>query len=107
MQDLVQQRCYRHDQREAVARCLECERFFCRECVTEHHDRVLCSSCLEKQVVTKQTGTSKAVLFYRVTQFAFGGMTIWLLFYLVGHLLLSIPSAFHEGTIWKQSGWGH
>ena len=34
--------------REAVARCPECTQFFCRECITEHDDRVLCSACLKK-----------------------------------------------------------
>lgn len=31
-----------------MARCPECRRFFCRECVTEHDDQLLCASCLRK-----------------------------------------------------------
>lgn len=102
MQDLVLQRCHRHHQREAVARCLECDRFFCRECVTEHRDRVLCSTCLEKQTGSKQTGNAKTALFFRMTQFFCGALVIWLVFFLMGHLLISTPSTFHEGTVWKQ-----
>jgi hypothetical protein len=44
MQDITQQRCLNHMLREAVARCPECSRFFCRECITEHEDKVLCAS---------------------------------------------------------------
>ena len=107
MPDLVQQRCHRHHQREAVARCLDCDRFFCRECVTEHGDRVLCSGCLEKKAGSKQAGSTKIALFFHVTQFLGGTLVIWLFFYLVGYLLLSIPSTFHEGTIWKNTWWGN
>src|SRR5580658_7631208 len=35
---LLDQRCFNHDLREAVAQCPSCKRFFCRECVTEHAD---------------------------------------------------------------------
>jgi len=45
---LVAQRCHHHAEREAVARCPECGFFYCRECVTEHDDRVICASCLRK-----------------------------------------------------------
>ena len=45
---LAHQRCFNHATREAVARCPECHHFFCRECITEHDDRVLCTGCLKK-----------------------------------------------------------
>ena len=32
MNDLLYQRCFNHVLREAVARCPECLRYFCREC---------------------------------------------------------------------------
>ena len=48
MQNSFHQRCFNHAGREAVARCPECGQFFCRECITEHEDRVLCSACLKK-----------------------------------------------------------
>lgn len=44
--DLSQVRCRNHGGREAVARCRECGNFFCRECVVEHHGRMVCTSCL-------------------------------------------------------------
>jgi hypothetical protein len=100
--ELVHQRCYRHRQREAAARCLGCERFFCRECVTEHRGRVLCSDCLTKGPDASPGADSKSVLVLRFLQFAGGSLLIWFVFYLLGYLLLSIPSAFHDGTIWQQ-----
>ncbi len=48
MTELWTQRCQFHALREAVARCPECQRYFCRECVTEHDERLLCASCLRK-----------------------------------------------------------
>jgi hypothetical protein len=43
-------RCWTHDSREAVCRCPECGRSFCRECVTEHQSRLLCAACLARLV---------------------------------------------------------
>jgi len=42
----LQHRCWNHEAREAVCRCLQCGRSFCRECVTEHESRLLCAACL-------------------------------------------------------------
>ena len=50
MDDLLHQRCFNHMLREAVACCPECRRYFCRECVTEHEDKVLCAACLGHKV---------------------------------------------------------
>jgi hypothetical protein len=48
MSTLAQQRCLRHDLREAAGRCPSCRRFYCRECLTEHNHRLLCVTCLAK-----------------------------------------------------------
>ena len=42
----IQNRCWNHEAREAVCRCPQCGRSFCRECVTEHDTRLLCAACL-------------------------------------------------------------
>ena len=42
------QRCWNHQDREAVCRCPECGRSFCRECVSEHESRLLCAACLTR-----------------------------------------------------------
>lgn len=42
-----QQRCWNHEGREAVCRCPQCARSYCRECVSEHQGRLLCAACLK------------------------------------------------------------
>ena len=49
MSDLARQQCFNHPGREAIVRCPSCRRDYCRECVTEHDDRYLCSACLRLQ----------------------------------------------------------
>ncbi len=100
MNDLLHQRCHNHKDREAVAQCPECRRFFCRECITEHDDRVLCTRCLE---MTLDTGRKSSALrtIFSAARVVFGVIVLWLAFYYLGQILLSIPMEFHEGTIWS------
>jgi len=44
--NLARERCRNHERREAACRCPQCQGCFCRECVTEHEDRLLCTTCL-------------------------------------------------------------
>lgn len=102
--DLAHQRCFNHATREAVARCPECGQFFCRECITEHEDRVLCTACLRKLVhvpTAKRRGFAGAL---RFAQCLLGLIMAWFFFYLVGETLISLPSSFHEGTLWQIGG---
>ncbi len=101
MQPIAAQRCHFHLDREAVARCPECGGFFCRECVTEHDDRVVCASCLKK--LAQKTGERPARFapVFRAAQIAFGVLVLWMFFYFAGRTLLATPSSFHEGTIWR------
>jgi hypothetical protein len=101
MPDLVNQRCFNHAAREAVARCPECGQFFCRECVTEHEDRVLCSACLKKLARLPLTKRPAFVGTMRFAQCAFGILVAWFFFFLIGESLVRLPDSFHEGTIWK------
>jgi hypothetical protein len=100
MHNLLHQRCFNHASREAVARCPECSRFFCRECITEHDDRVLCSACLAKLARTRMTKRPAFARFVRIAQCAAGIIVAWFFFFLIGDVLLKIPSSFHEGTLW-------
>ena len=102
---LSQQRCFNHQQREAAARCLECDRYFCRECITEHEDRLLCSTCLRDSTASKKKRFTFIGGPVRFLQFVCGLAILWFIFYNLGDLLLKLPSAFHEGTLWF-SGWG-
>ena len=95
---LIHQRCFNHSQREAAARCPQCSQFYCRECITEHEDRVICAA---KVPLIKRRGFVGVL---RALQLLAGLCTVWLFFYLLGQGLLSLDSSFHEGTIW-QSKW--
>ena len=98
---MIDQRCFHHPSREAASRCPECRRYFCRECVTEHEDRVVCAECLRKllQRGSERTGILAAVL--RGILPVAGVLAAWLFFYLVGRTLLATPVEVHDGTIWS------
>jgi uncharacterized paraquat-inducible protein A len=102
MENLSHQRCFRHQEREAVARCPECRRYFCRECITEHDDRVVCATCLKKLTVTGVRSASRWRLVRNSLHGLLAVLVLWLVFYSLGRCLLSIPSSFHEGTVWKE-----
>jgi len=100
MSALVQQRCVTHPEREAAARCPECGHFYCRECVTEHEERVICASCMAKLSEAPAEDPPTRLHPFRTTfQVAAGLIAAWIFFYLLGSLLLTIPSSFHEGRI--------
>ena len=105
MEDVLHQRCCNHMLREAVARCPECRRYFCRECVTEHDDKVLCAGCLHKKMIPKGSGLTRYSGVVRILHFLLGTILLWIFFYYLGQILLSLPSAFHEGTLWELGGW--
>jgi len=102
MPALVHQRCFNHALREAAARCPACERFYCRECVTEHEDRIICAACLRQAARPPFTQRRGFVAVSRAVQLGGALMLTWLFFYAVGKSLLAIPSSFHEGTVWEQ-----
>lgn len=98
-------RCVRHDAREAVARCVECGGGFCRECVTEHEDRIYCASC-HGRLVAAATRRTRKMPWERVRKALVTTGSIACLvigFYLLGRALVAIPSDFHDGTIWKET----
>ncbi len=103
---LEQTRCRNHPDREAVARCTGCSAFFCRECITDHKDRLLCSHCLGAATAgdhdappiqrRSQTPARIAIALRCLVSLA----ALWLIFYLLGRLLLAVPHEYHEGTAW-------
>jgi hypothetical protein len=101
MRPLVEARCFHHAQREAAARCPECGRHFCHECVTEHEHRVLCAECLRRLAEAAGPRTARLGV-PGLTLGAMAGLcALWVLFHLAGQVLLRIPSSFHEGTWWE------
>ena len=101
MQNLAHQRCFNHAGREAVARCPECGQCFCRECITEHDDRVVCAACLKK--LTRHSFARHTVFAWllRFVQCSFGILVVWFFFFIIGNQLLKLPDAFHKGTLWQ------
>lgn len=104
MPAIFHQRCFNHAVREAAARCPECQQFFCRECITEHDDRVLCTACLKK-LVRQPPARRRALANLRLlAQGVLGILVAWFFFYLIGEGLLRLPDSFHEGTLWHTHG---
>lgn len=95
MSALAEQRCWHHLEREAVVRCPECRRFYCRECVTEHLGRMMCASCVASASARPETSPARHVFWAFL---ALGGLLLaWLIFYYLGVFLARIPSDFHSG----------
>jgi hypothetical protein len=101
--NIAEERCLNHASREAVARCPECGRYFCRECVSEHEDRVICASCL-KRMRKGPARRQRLTGLIRTTQVLIGILMLWSSFYLLGRVLLTIPSSFHVPAT-EQEGW--
>jgi hypothetical protein len=101
MEALHLQRCLNHLDREAVARCPSCRRFFCRECVTEHEGRILCAGCLRTTARRPVVEAGWWAWGGVAGQFAVGLLVAWIAFYSLGRVLAAMPDRFHQGTIWR------
>jgi hypothetical protein len=102
---LAQQRCALHELREAAGRCPECARYYCRECLTEHDGRVICSSCLaallkKEDAATSTFGTSWIRPIIELSGLGLGLLAAWFYFYALGSFLTRYPAAFHEVSGW-------
>ena len=97
------QHCANHLEREAVARCPQCRGYFCRECISEHEGRVLCSRCLEQLASATTSPRRENHHLFHAGACVAGILVGWMFFYFGGRLLVMIPASFHEGTVWKES----
>ena len=101
MRDISLRRCAHHPEREAVALCTSCGRSYCRECITEHDDRMMCTSCLSKFM---QSASGR---FFDTSDILTAGAALagvfaaWLAFYYLAQMLIAIPTPFHDGTVWQ------
>jgi hypothetical protein len=86
-----------------VARCPECRRFYCRECVTEHDDRLLCASCLKKAAIAEDAAKPSAALGYirSAIGVAFGFGAAWIFFVIVLFTLAALPTNWDFSEAWK------
>ena len=96
-----QQRCFNHSNREAAARCPECRRFFCRECVAEHDDRVICAACLKKLAAPGLPKRRAFSVLTRSTELVVAILVAWFFFFIIGEGLLRIPASFHDSGVWQ------
>jgi len=101
MSGVALQRCFNHSAREAAARCPECRRFFCRECVSEHDDRVICASCLKKLATTESSKRRAFPTVLRSIQVVVGILVAWFFFFMIGEGLVRIPASFHDTNLWQ------
>ena len=99
--ELAQTRCFNHSDREAAARCPGCQRFFCRECVTEHQGQVKCAFCLRESLSSTGQRTRFAGVLSRFVASVIGLLFAGLCFYYLGRLLMLLPDTFHEGSLWN------
>jgi hypothetical protein len=107
MLSLAHQHCLNHSAREAVAQCPQCRQFFCRECITEHEDRILCAACLRLVSRNVRKARHPFRVLGRAGLSLAGLVMAALFFFLLGQILLLEPASFHDGTMWKSiGGWG-
>lgn len=99
---IIQRHCFQHPEREAVARCLECGESFCRECITEHGERLICASCLTKvaRAAKPHAGHRWRETLLPLAGAGTGVLVSWLVFYALARLLMHLPTAFHQAQIW-------
>jgi hypothetical protein len=94
---LERQKCRIHPGREAVSRCPECRRFYCRECVTEHEGRLLCVQCLAVRTAPKAAaGGTRWILWIAAAALGFAFCFLW--FYTAGYILQQLPPAWSRGA---------
>jgi hypothetical protein len=86
MSAIVETRCRNHPEREAVARCLTCGRYYCRECITEHHNRMICGRCLRTAPETRRRRRLFSTLL-AASRITGGVLVLWLTFYTLGSIL--------------------
>mgnify|MGYP007030113431 CR=1 FL=1 len=86
-----------------MARCPACHRFYCRECVSEHEDRLLCAPCLAASTGQPHQTKNRLAVIGHAARIFLGLLAGWLFFQALGAILMRIPSDFHQGTVWTKS----
>ena len=98
-------RCARHDEREAVGRCMVCAGGFCRECVTEHEDRLYCGTCFAAHIEQGRRASRRGRTDWgrwKAAATTAGSLLFLVLgYYALGRMLAAIPADVHDGTVWE------
>ena len=96
----LHQRCWNHDRREAVCRCPECGRSFCRECVTEHDARLLCAVCLQRLTRAVRPASSGLRKLVPTAMTIAGILLAWVIFYSAGEAMILITGRIEQAS-WR------
>ena len=96
MSDLARQQCFNHPGREAIVRCPSCRRDYCRECVTEHDERYLCSACLRLQAAKDKPSLRGRSLPIGALLGVAGLLTAWTVYYAATQYLVLRSGADHS-----------
>ena len=94
------QRCWNHEEREAVCRCPQCGRSFCRECVTEHESRLLCAACLRNVARAAAARRGKLRSLTAAGMTLAGVMLAWAIFFGAAEGLITITER-SERMAWQ------
>ena len=92
----IQQRCWNHEAREAVCRCPECGRSFCRECVTEHEARLLCASCLAAVARARRSHRVGVRRLFPAAMALAGILLAWTVLYSAGEALILLTTRMEQ-----------
>ncbi|MCD4819929.1 MAG: rhomboid family protein [Candidatus Cloacimonetes bacterium] len=90
MSKLSQVRCHNHIDREAVSLCKHCHNYFCRECISDYDDKMLCKSCIDKLISNNNLKRKKKLNFKQYLAVIFSSLLLWFIFYSSGNILISI-----------------
>jgi hypothetical protein len=97
---LIRERCWHHPDREAAGRCTGCARFFCRECITEHDDRFICATCLERAARAR---THRGTRVFQTTLLTCAGfIAAWVAFYAAAEWFASRAHEWQDNKTWQQ-----
>lgn len=64
---------------------------------------MLCAECFKAKTKTGEKKKRDWFLLSTATQLFMGVLVLWFTVYLMGRVLVSLPSAFHEGTVWEKA----
>ena len=95
-----QRRCHNHRERQAACRCPGCGFDFCRECVTEHDERLLCSRCMLQSTAGHAHRRARGGVLPRIGIGLAGILAAWMFFFLVGEFATTMLAPKHEVQTW-------
>ena len=98
MSSALEQRCWNHGGREAVCRCPECNRSYCRECVSEHDSRLLCAECLARTVRTPEGPPSRLRRMAPVAMVLAGLLMAWVVLFGAGESLVILAERAEQNS---------